>query len=154
LPGLPPGEVQMDIVFCESLIDPPIQTSIPGINRNQLWTVSKELSLAWKLLWLEIDSYPQGKDLYDVTILAEDVHLPFNLLLQVLINNDEWQMRNSSIQNFERQSNFIWKPDIKDSSWNNFQQEYPSIKGTLEDWILRVNIALNSVFSKINLFYK
>lgn len=44
---------------------------------------ARELSLAWKPMWLVGDLYPQGKDLYDAVLLAERHRLPNALLQEV-----------------------------------------------------------------------
>lgn len=72
--GLPPGEVQLDIVFEQPLRDEPVETTLttelPG-GPITLRCVSRQMSLAWKLLWLVTDWYPEGKDVYDAVLLAE-----------------------------------------------------------------------------------
>ena len=61
------------MVFCEDLPVAPVVTPIPHAEGppSQLRTATRELSVAWKLLWLETDSNPQAKDLYDAVLLAE-----------------------------------------------------------------------------------
>ncbi len=136
--GLPPGFVQMDFVFQEEMWSPPVRTSIStleGIN-VELWTASRELSLAWKLLWLATDMYPQGKDLYDAALLAEQVYLPSILLRQVL----EPAFRGSPPTlgpDFVR----AWEVD-----WENFQLEYPWVKGSARDWQERLVQVLAPTF--------
>ena len=49
---------------------------------------SNEESLAWKLLWLFSDFYPQGKDRYDAVLLAERTALRSSLLKTVLEDGD------------------------------------------------------------------
>src|SRR5262249_5001085 len=70
LTGVPPGFGQVDIVFSEKLPVPPVPVRIPP-SMVEVPAATPELSLAWKLLWLETDTWPQGKDLYDATLLAE-----------------------------------------------------------------------------------
>ena len=41
-------------------------------------------ALAWKLLWLATDTYPQGKDLYDAVLLAEHTTVDQSLVRQLM----------------------------------------------------------------------
>ncbi|PYC74957.1 hypothetical protein C7C45_03455 [Micromonospora arborensis] len=43
---------------------------LPDVDKPVL-AAPAPLALAWKLLWLATDRYPQGKDLYDAALLAE-----------------------------------------------------------------------------------
>jgi hypothetical protein len=135
---LPPGEVQMDVVFGEHLFTAPTLSAIPsslgGI--NTLWTASREESLAWKLLWLETDIHPQGKDLYDATLLAEQTQLPRALLHQVL-NAADWRVAEKITPDFTMK----WVVD-----WDNFKLEYPWVEGDLVDWQQRLTTALQPTF--------
>ncbi|RCG15495.1 nucleotidyl transferase AbiEii/AbiGii toxin family protein [Streptomyces reniochalinae] len=75
--GLPGGTVQLDFVFNETLPAPAVRTRVPrpaGVAEepSTVRAASRGLSLAWKLLWLVSDAYPEGKDLYDAVLLAED----------------------------------------------------------------------------------
>lgn len=137
--GLPPGELQMDIVFGEEIPVEPILVNIPGpagVNRL-VWAASKELSLAWKILWLETDCYPQGKDLYDATLLAEQTNRPMEVIRQVLEANADW-VRVSKRLGFSWDRPFSWSIDIDEIDWENFQLEYPWIQGTSHDWQWRL----------------
>ncbi|WP_110945777.1 nucleotidyl transferase AbiEii/AbiGii toxin family protein [Streptomyces avicenniae] len=76
-PGTAGGTVQLDVVFEERLPAPPEYVTLRPLGDGPGATVlgvSPALSLAWKLLWLVTDRYPQGKDLYDAVLLAE--HTP------------------------------------------------------------------------------
>ncbi|WNI20618.1 nucleotidyl transferase AbiEii/AbiGii toxin family protein [Streptomyces sp. ITFR-16] len=76
-PGIPGGTVQVDVVFNEALPQPPVRTRLRPLGDGpgcRVLAASPGLSLAWKLLWLVSDAYPQGKDLYDAVLLAE--HTP------------------------------------------------------------------------------
>ncbi|NML54608.1 nucleotidyl transferase AbiEii/AbiGii toxin family protein [Streptomyces sp. R302] len=88
-PGLPGGQVQLDFVFHERLPTPPRPTEVAGV---QVRAADRELSLAWKLLWLSCDMHPQAKDLYDAVLLAESCTLPLPLLETVLKEADEWPL--------------------------------------------------------------
>jgi hypothetical protein len=136
---LPLGAVQMDFVFGEELFTEPELIEIPTTRGHSVLArgVSKELSLAWKLLWLETDAYPQGKDLYDAALLAEQTYLPLSLLTKV-IRTSGW----TSKTDFAPDSPIHWEVD-----WDNFQAEYPWIKGTREGWQLRLTQALSLTFA-------
>ncbi|QSY52684.1 nucleotidyl transferase AbiEii/AbiGii toxin family protein [Streptomyces griseocarneus] len=98
--GLPGGTVQVDFVFNEPLPVPAVPTSLPrpdGAGEPlTLLAATPGLSLAWKVLWLLSDMYPQGKDLYDALLLAEDTStaLPFDLLRTVFVSADGYYDRN------------------------------------------------------------
>ena len=81
----PGGSVQLDFVFGEPIPDPPQPTpiSLDGGSPVALRAATPALSLAWKLLWLVTDSYPQGKDLYDAVLLAESTELSYATLQEV-----------------------------------------------------------------------
>ncbi|HEX6499845.1 MAG TPA: nucleotidyl transferase AbiEii/AbiGii toxin family protein [Micromonosporaceae bacterium] len=76
----PDGHMQTDIVFGERVPLPPEVLRLPGIDQPLL-AAPAALALAWKLLWLATDTYPQGKDLYDAVLLAE--HTPPRLDLTI-----------------------------------------------------------------------
>ncbi|MDI2131672.1 nucleotidyl transferase AbiEii/AbiGii toxin family protein [Yinghuangia seranimata] len=95
--GLPSGSVQLDFVFNEELPAAPEFTTVPSRHTpegHRILAATPELSLAWKLLWLVSDTYPQGKDLYDAVLLAEAVPLRASLLLETLVTADpDWAGR-------------------------------------------------------------
>ena len=141
-PDLPPGGVQCDLVFAESLPLPPVLTSFENpIDHDalQFTTVSKEMSLAWKIKWLHADPYPQGKDLYDAVLLAEDVLPPVHVVRE-LINADSkpYYKRHP----FVADSVLGWEVD-----WETFVLEYPWVKGTAEEWKQRLADAIRPGFS-------
>ncbi|WP_051022190.1 nucleotidyl transferase AbiEii/AbiGii toxin family protein [Nocardia pneumoniae] len=87
------GAIRLDFAAEEPLPDAPVWTAIPrgdGGPPTPVITASRELSLAWKLLWLRSDSMEKdrvaGKDLYDAVVLAEcpQTHLTPRLLRTVL----------------------------------------------------------------------
>lgn len=139
--NLPSGYVQMDVVFNEPLWSDPVQTFIPNYRDSSklIWSVNKEVSLAWKLLWLETDMYPQGKDLYDATLLAEQTHLSLDLLKQILRSSDEWR----PLKDGELTIEFPLRWDI---DWENFQLEYPWVEGEAKEWQARLSKALAPTF--------
>jgi hypothetical protein len=130
---LPPGFVQMDFTFGEALPTPPVITGIPTLDHRSvmLQTAGPELSLAWKVYWLLADQYPQGKDLYDATILAEHVRLPSDLLRQLF---------QSAGEPLPKLSAEVLSQKAVD--WENFQLEYPWISGPREAWERRLVNAL------------
>jgi hypothetical protein len=138
--GLPSGEVQMDVVFSEELFTEPVLTPVSLGDGGDvlLWTANKEISLAWKLLWLETDSYPQGKDLYDAALLAEQTPLSAELLYRVL-QSAEYPPK------FPLASDFPMRWEI---DWENFISEYPEVKGTAKDWQARLAQALAPTFTE------
>lgn len=131
--GIPPGSVQMDLVFEEELLTQPVLTALPSAEGGtSVLGVDRSLALAWKLLWLETDSYPQGKDLYDATLLAEQTSLPVALLQRVMTKADpRWKAPAPGLLGVD------WVME-----WDDFAQEYPWVEGDAEDWIARLNNAL------------
>ncbi|GAA1077803.1 nucleotidyl transferase AbiEii/AbiGii toxin family protein [Kitasatospora arboriphila] len=75
--GLAPGTLRVDFAWDEPLPEPPVFTAIPRADGGPpavLPTASRELSLAWKLLWLLVEGTggaARGKDLHDAVLLAE-----------------------------------------------------------------------------------
>ncbi|RYX81889.1 nucleotidyl transferase AbiEii/AbiGii toxin family protein [bacterium] len=127
-------EIQMDIVWNETLPEAPIRVGVPQRDGEpiEVWAASPQLSLAWKWLWLATDMNAQGKDLYDAVLLAENTTLPFALLRQVF-NSDEWYQKQEI------------GPDTFSElyvDWDNFKLEYPWIEGTEKQWLSRLIVAL------------
>lgn len=149
---LPGGVVQMDVTFRETLLDEPIPTSLSLIEGDQalVWSATPALSLAWKLLWLETDLYPQGKDLYDAVLLAERTTLPFDLLYQVLRSSPDWQDF-AKLQRVDWEAGFPLLMQTYDLDWENFTLEYPWIEGEGTDWLARLSQALAPTFADVNL---
>ncbi len=129
--GLPPGSIQIDIVFREPLAMPPAPLVLPG--DILVLAATPELSLAWKLLWLESDMYPQGKDLYDAALLAEFTTVSPELVREVLTKSKEVP----DPAGFGPESVLRWVVD-----WRNFADEYPGVEGDAETWQHRLAIAL------------
>ncbi|GAA1981278.1 nucleotidyl transferase AbiEii/AbiGii toxin family protein [Catenulispora subtropica] len=88
--GCPEGSIQLDFVFGELLPEPPqpIEIAADGGDPVILLAATPELSLAWKLLWLASDMYPQAKDLYDAVLLAESTPLRYELLQKTFVAAD------------------------------------------------------------------
>jgi Nucleotidyl transferase AbiEii toxin, Type IV TA system len=143
--GTPGGWVQLDFVFGEVLPEPPERAAVTaGSGRRpgaSLPAASKRLSLAWKLVWLITDMHPQGKDLYDAVLLAEDTELEYQLLRDALVHADGqyWGRRPFRLENL------AGLDDIR-VGWGHFQAEYPSVDGAGEDWLLRLCEALEPTF--------
>ncbi|BCM92866.1 hypothetical protein IAD21_04750 [Abditibacteriota bacterium] len=132
-------EIQMDIVWGEVLPELPVPTSfsVGDSNSIELWTATPELSLAWKLLWLTTDMNPQGKDLYDAVLLAENIHLPLALLQQVFDGAD-WNSQRAITP-------AVFSELYVD--WDNFQLEYPWVYGAKKQWLNRLTTALTSTWN-------
>ncbi|HTJ66365.1 MAG TPA: nucleotidyl transferase AbiEii/AbiGii toxin family protein [Actinospica sp.] len=144
--GLPGGWVQLDFVFGEKIHLEPERTEIalsPGRDRVPLRTASKELSLAWKIVWLLTDAHPQGKDLYDAVLLAEDTPLSYHVLRAALTETDE------RFRGFVITVSELADLDI-DDGWDHFRREYPSIEGSAEDWLQRLCTALKPTFTLLD----
>lgn len=95
--GLPAGTVQLDFVFGEPLPLPPEPAEIPrpgGGDPLVLLAATPELSLAWKLMWLLSDMYPQAKDLYDAILLAEVAEPDVRMLREMCVAGDPYFERN------------------------------------------------------------
>jgi Nucleotidyl transferase AbiEii toxin, Type IV TA system len=72
------GSIQLDFAYDERLPAPPVFVAVPRVNGGTatvVRSVSRELSLAWKLQWMATDltrdGRVAGKDLYDAVLLAE-----------------------------------------------------------------------------------
>ncbi|MFI6586761.1 nucleotidyl transferase AbiEii/AbiGii toxin family protein [Embleya sp. NPDC050493] len=140
--GLPSGIVQLDFVFNESLPSAAEYTDVPrhdGSGAHRILAATAEQSLAWKLLWLLSDSYPQGKDLYDAVLLAESTSLRADLLHRTLVAGvPHWAGRCVSAASFAGQ----------DTDWDEFVKEYPDVDGTAEVLMGRLLTALEPVFAE------
>ena len=143
--GTPGGWVQLDFVFGEVLPEPPERAAVTAGSGRQpsasLWAASKRLSLAWKLVWLITDMHPQGKDLYDAVLLAEDTELEYQLLHGALVHADRrfWERRPLRLENLAGLS-------AVRVGWGHFQDEYPGVDGEDGEWLLRLCAALEPTF--------
>jgi hypothetical protein len=131
--GLPDGAVQVDVVFSEELPTPPARAVVPAADGGcvTVWTATPEQSLAWKLLWLATDMYPQGKDLYDAVLLAEHTNLRREVLTETFGAAREQLVVYSGTP-------FL---DIR-VDWGNFQRECPWVTGDEDEWRRRLDRAL------------
>ena len=84
--------LQLDLVFGEALRRP-VETLPSGLR-----IAPAELALAWKILWLASDMYPQAKDLYDAAVLAAATSIDRSLLAQTFADADERAPANGRIE--------------------------------------------------------
>ncbi|MFI6977495.1 nucleotidyl transferase AbiEii/AbiGii toxin family protein [Embleya sp. NPDC050154] len=140
--GLPSGTVQLDFVFNESLPSAAEYTDVPrrdGSGAHRILAATPEQSLAWKLLWLLSDSYPQGKDLYDAVLLAESTTLGADLLHRTLVAGEpHWAGRRITAGAFVDQ----------EADWDEFAKEYPDIGGAGAEFMSRLLTALEPVLAE------
>ncbi|TVT62162.1 nucleotidyl transferase AbiEii/AbiGii toxin family protein [Amycolatopsis rhizosphaerae] len=134
--GVPPGAVQLDFVFGEPLPIPPAPLHLPAIDRVVL-AATAELSLAWKLLWLDTDMYPQGKDLYDATLLAERTGVPSLSLVRDLLRP---QLEDAA-DAFTAESVLAWDVD-----WSGFRDAHPHLPADDDHWTRRLALALDAAW--------
>ena len=136
---LPPGGVQNDFVFGEELAVPPALTPIPttdGSGTYDVLAAGIEQSLAWKLLWLATDIYPQGKDLYDAVLLAERAPLSADVVART------FAIAGTPLK--ELTSPLDWNVD-----WDNFKLEAPWVPGDRLHWQTRLADALRPTFEAL-----
>jgi hypothetical protein len=129
---VPDGIVQIDVVFGESLPIPPEPIELPGLG-VPVPAATAGLALAWKLLWLATDCYPQGKDLYDAVLLAEHTTVDLALVRDLL--RPELA---EAADDFTAESVLSWRY----VDWDNFAAEYPGVHGTAGTWARRLALAL------------
>jgi hypothetical protein len=135
----PDGTVQCDFVFNERLPLPAAPTTVLRLDGGDPVTVlaaGPALSLAWKILWLDTDFYPQGKDLYDAALLAERTYLPLDLLRDVLSKE-----LGPDAELFSADQVLGWQVD-----WDNFRLEYRWVRGSAADWQARLYQAIQGTF--------
>jgi hypothetical protein len=147
-PGLAGGQVQVDFALDERLPEPPVWTRIPlthdATQQLLVQAATRELSLAWKLLWLQTDSTadagPRPKDLYDAVILAEDnrTRLSPRLLRRVICQGEANAVARTSETDIE-----IASPTSAD--WSAFVADNPGTTGSARDWLNRLTTALPSL---------
>ncbi|RKE21166.1 nucleotidyl transferase AbiEii/AbiGii toxin family protein [Streptomyces sp. TLI_171] len=139
--GLPGGGVQLDFVFNEPLPVPPEPLEVaPGAVLN---VATRELSLAWKLMWLHTDGHPQGKDLYDAALLAGSVHLRYAVLRDVFVPGEahyaELPLGPESVPGAGEHR----------TEWFHFAGEYPESAGDEAAHHRRLAAALAPTFAEV-----
>ncbi|MEU8792596.1 nucleotidyl transferase AbiEii/AbiGii toxin family protein [Streptomyces sp. NPDC048643] len=140
-PGLPGGHVQLDFVFNERLPEAPEPVELPG--GTVLQAATPELSLAWKLMWLLNDMHPQGKDLYDAVLLAEQHDLRYELLHEVFRLSGEWpyagreQIRFADVMQA-----------VEYVEWDHFVTEYPQFRDSEREYAERLMRAVTRTFKE------
>lgn len=141
--GLPPGEARLDFARDERLPEPPVWTAIPrgdGTARTVVRTPGRELSLAWKLLWLHADCATEGraqaKDLYDAVLLAEAeaTKLSPRLLREVFRHQPGATAAGDALR--------LDAVVLRSVDWEDFRAEHPQVRGTAEEWLARLSRAL------------
>jgi len=139
--GLPAGTVQLDFVFNEEQLTEPEVTHIPrrgggGAGTIRLLAASRAQSLAWKVLWLVTDRFPQGKDLYDAVLLAESTTPDALLLRRTLV---------ASHPRFARQAPKV-EAATRRAQLDEFRKEYPDL--ATDDLPARLCAALESTLAQ------
>ncbi|WP_405440720.1 nucleotidyl transferase AbiEii/AbiGii toxin family protein [Streptomyces avidinii] len=140
-PGLPGGQVQLDFVFNERLPAAPEPADVAGV---RLRAATPELSLAWKLIWLATDMYPQGKDLYDAVLLAERCTAPYELVHTVFRESGEYFPPKAPQDTPLTLEAFA---EVKWADWDTFRADYPGISGSAESYAERLLTALAPTFA-------
>lgn len=94
---------------------------------------SPALSLAWKLFWLETDAYPQGKDLYDAILLAEETTVDWSLVTRLLAR----ELHEHEAAAFTPARVREWEIDP-----DNFHDHPHLIGGDVAEWTEQLAVAL------------
>ncbi|WP_328885094.1 nucleotidyl transferase AbiEii/AbiGii toxin family protein [Streptomyces sp. NBC_00316] len=136
-PGTPGGTVQLDVVFNETLPVPAELTALRPLGEGpgcRVLAVSPALSLAWKLLWLVTDAYPQGKDLYDAVLLAEHTAPLYDLVRDAFVLSGGEGLRPAG----------AWWLDVLDveTEWCHFTAEHPWVTENAAHYLDRLTRAL------------
>ncbi len=122
------GSVQVDVTFNEDIPDAtnfdPIPLADGGCVRVR--AVGPEMSLAWKLVWLATDMYPQAKDVYDAVLLAEAVRFSADFHERFVVP--------AGVAAFDATRLRV--------AWDDFVKEYPWIGGSGSEWLNRLADAL------------
>ncbi|MDX2824804.1 hypothetical protein Sipo8835_38460 [Streptomyces ipomoeae] len=146
--GVPGGEIQLDFALDERLPHPPVWTLVPrgdGGAPSIIRTASRELSLAWKLLWLHADAAagegPRCKDLYDAVLLAEDERtlLSPRILRRVLHGSSAGTRADGFGLDSVR---------FDEADWAAFRADHPGARGTAQGWLHRLTTALTSLSTR------
>ncbi|SEK59735.1 nucleotidyl transferase AbiEii/AbiGii toxin family protein [Streptacidiphilus jiangxiensis] len=148
--GLPGGVVQLDFVFNEELPQEPVPTDLEALSAGsgtagaRLLAASPELSLAWKLVWWLGDLHPQGKDLYDAVLLAEDCTLDYELLGAAFMASDPSEATAPA-----RLHDIADRAERMSHEWTHFTDEYPDLPQDLDALVDRLLTALAPTFADL-----
>jgi hypothetical protein len=144
-PGPTGGQVQVDFALDERLPQPPVWTRIPlahdSVRQLLVQAATPELSLAWKLRWLDADSAtvtgPRPKDLYDAVILAEDNRTRLSpKLLRRVMGAGEMTAGAPAVK-----ASIEISPPTR-ANWSDFTADNPGAGGSADDWLNRLTSAL------------
>ncbi|MER5911436.1 nucleotidyl transferase AbiEii/AbiGii toxin family protein [Streptomyces sp. NPDC001982] len=140
------GTVQLDFARDELLPEAPVWTRVPrgdGGAPVVVRTASRELSLAWKVLWVHTDrrtaGLAQGKDVYDAVLLAE---APATGLSPRLLRRVLRRTLGGEADTFGPDAVADWRVD-----WDAFRAEHPWVRGTGREWLDRLVRALEPVLA-------
>jgi hypothetical protein len=134
-PGLPPGKLQCDFVFGEALWVPSQILDLPASDGRAInvLAATPEQSLAWKMLWLLNDWYPQGKDLYDAVLLAERCTLSLPLL-DCLVSALREEHGSADLEDRVSRLTTQSAACFGHLDWAAFVAEYPGVDPDLVAW--------------------
>lgn len=140
--GTPGGTVQVDFVFNELLPSEPEYTDVPradGAGSARVLAASPELSLAWKVMWLANDMYPEGKDLYDACLLAEHTFVSAELLAKVFeLADDSYKESPVTEANLRESLGYV--------HWDEFRKDRPALPDDPRPYVDRLVEALRPTF--------
>jgi hypothetical protein len=130
--------VQVDVVFRETFAEPAQRLAIPSVDGGSISVrvATPAQSLAWKLVWLATDSYPQGKDLYDAVLLAERFAVSHEVLAETFRLASALPLLSAA------------KLASRRTDWGNFLKEYPWVDGSEAEWLARLTKALEPTFAE------
>lgn len=135
-PGLPSGTIQMDFVFNEELWAAPEAISLPGSYEGpSLLAAGAEQSLAWKIMWLASDDYPQGKDLYDAVLLAEFTSISSDLLFRALTDNHQTSRHVGADMTAQDVRAVVARLRV---DWAEFVKDNPLVGSSVDPWLTRL----------------
>ena len=148
--GAGSGTVQVDFSCNEWLPEPSVFTAIPradGAQPTIVRTASRELSLAWKLLWLHADCAADGraqaKDLYDAVLLAEAPETRLSpRLLQKVFRHEPGNRAAADALRLDAVA--LWSVD-----WEELCADNPRVRGTAEEWLGRLSRALEPLLERL-----
>jgi hypothetical protein len=124
--ALPPGAIQIDLVFDEPLALKPVRCVVPP-SGAELLVAPPGLQLAWKVQWLLTDMWPQGKDLYDAVLLSRHAELPWQVLVDLI--TPELRLPHGAAA-LTAEEILGLEPD-----WDTFRSEHPQVQGDTREWV-------------------